>query len=275
MIITGGTGGMGLATARLMGHDHRIVLADLDQTRLDDAVRELTTAGVDASGVVCDITDKASVEQLFQRAEAAGSRVRAVVHAAGISPHMGSAERIARINATGTVHIARAFLARAADGDALVNVASTAGHSIPQFLARLRAFRLAEQRPEEFEQAIVSRARFVGRKLKPGLAYAISKKFVHWYSRFLAAEFGERGARVVSVSPGSFDTAMGRLEENHGAGELVKSAAIKRFGKPAEVAAVLAFCASEAPGYLTGVDILVDGGTKAGREFAKVRKKVR
>ncbi|WP_199748852.1 SDR family oxidoreductase [Amycolatopsis sp. WAC 01376] len=87
-------------------------------------------------------------------------------------------------------------------------------------------------------------------------------------SRFLAAEFGERGARVVSVSPGSFDTAMGRLEENHGAGDLVKSAAIKRFGRPEEVASVLAFCAGEAPGYLTGVDILVDGGTKARKEFS-------
>lgn len=61
---------------------------------------------------------------------------------------------------------------------------------------------------------------------------------------------------------------MGRLEEDHGAGDLVKSAAIKRFGKPEEIAAVIAFCASEAPGYLTGVDILVDGGTKAGKEFA-------
>ncbi|MGP9782386.1 SDR family NAD(P)-dependent oxidoreductase [Glutamicibacter sp. AOP12-B1-11] len=65
VIITGGTGGMGIATARLMGRDHRIVLADLDQTRLDNAVRELDMAGVEATGVVCDIADKASVEHLF------------------------------------------------------------------------------------------------------------------------------------------------------------------------------------------------------------------
>ncbi|WP_146114003.1 MULTISPECIES: SDR family oxidoreductase [unclassified Arthrobacter] len=48
----------------------------------------------------------------------------------------------------------------------------------------------------------------------------------------------------------------------------MKTAAIKRFGKPEDVTTVFAFCASEAPGYLTGVDILVDGGTKAGQEFA-------
>lgn len=72
----------------------------------------------------------------------------------------------------------------------LVNVASTAGHSVPKLLVPLRAFRLAEERPDDFEKAIVNRARFVGPRLKPGLAYAISKNFVHWYSRYLAARFG-------------------------------------------------------------------------------------
>jgi NAD(P)-dependent dehydrogenase (short-subunit alcohol dehydrogenase family) len=62
---------------------------------------------------------------------------------------------------------------------------------------------------------------------------------------------------------------MGRLEKDHGAADLLKVAAIKRFGRPDEVAAVLAFAASEAPGYLTGTDVLVDGGTRAGQEFRK------
>jgi NAD(P)-dependent dehydrogenase (short-subunit alcohol dehydrogenase family) len=55
-----------------MGHGHRIVLADLDRTRLDDAVRELTVAEVDAIGVVCDITDKASAVLAFCASEAPG-----------------------------------------------------------------------------------------------------------------------------------------------------------------------------------------------------------
>ncbi len=92
-------------------------------------------------------------------------------------------------------------------------------------------------------------------------------------SRYLAGSFGELEARVVSVSPGSFDTALGRPEENHGAGNLVKAAAIKRFCQPKEMAAVISFCASRAPGYLTGVDILNDGGTKAGQDFAKAQNK--
>lgn len=270
-VITGGTGGMGLATARILGAGHRIVLADLDQGRIDTAVSNLTAAGIDATGFVADITDRASVDRLLDAAAEGDHHVRAVVHTAGISPQMGSAERVAKINGTGTVNVARAFLSRAGDGDVLVNVASTAGHGLPKVVIPFRAFRLAERDPAAFERAIVSRARIAGKKLHSGFAYGISKAFVIWYTRSLAVAFGDKGARVLSVSPGSFDTAMGKLEKDHGASEFLKVAAIKRFGKPKEIASVLAFAASEAPGYLTGVDILVDGGTRAGQEFRKSR----
>lgn len=264
-LITGGTGGMGFATARLLGKDHRLILVDLRQDRLDAAVAELTATGVDARGVVCDITDANAVEGLFSDA----GRVHAVIHTGGISPQMGRPELIARVNGTGTVNIARAYLARAEEGDSLVCVASTAGHGLPSVLTPQRAFTWAERDPARFERAIVRRAAVVGKRLHSGLAYAISKRFVLWYVRSKAVAFGNRGARIVSVSPGSFDTAMGRLESDHGASEFLKVAAIKRYGRPEEVAAVLAFCASEGPGYLTGTDILVDGGTRAGQEFAR------
>ncbi|MFE4834562.1 SDR family NAD(P)-dependent oxidoreductase [Arthrobacter sp. NPDC056691] len=266
-VITGGTGGMGLATARILGRDHRIVIADLDQGRIDQAVSDLTGLGIDAIGFVCDITDGSAANRLFENAEEGGHHVRAVVHTAGISPQMGTPDRIARINGTGTVNIAQAFLKRASEGDALVNVASTAGHGLPKILIPFRSFRLAQTDPASFERVIVKRARVFGKKLHAGITYGLSKAFVIWYTRSLAGAFGSKGARVVSVSPGSFDTAMGKLEKDHGASEFLKVSAIKRFGHPEEIAAVLAFCASEAPGYLTGTDILVDGGTQAGQEF--------
>ncbi|GAA1444219.1 SDR family oxidoreductase [Leifsonia poae] len=268
-VITGGTGGMGMATARILGTDHRIVLADLNQERIDAAIVELSASGIDASGTVCDITDRASVEKLMVFAEAGDHHVRAVVHTAGVSPQMGSAQFVAHINAIGTVNVTEAFLARAAEGDALVNVASVAGHGLPKVLVPSGAFPKAASDPVAFEKIIVRRSRVFGKKLHSGLAYSFSKAFVIWYSRKQAAAFGARGARIVSVSPGSFDTAMGKLEADHGAADLLTFSAIKRFGKPEEVAAVLAFSASEAPGYLTGTDILVDGGTRAGQEFKK------
>jgi NAD(P)-dependent dehydrogenase (short-subunit alcohol dehydrogenase family) len=86
------------------------------------------------------------------------------------------------------------------------------------------------------------------------------QSFVVWYCKSQAARFGRQGARILSVSPGSIDTAMGRLEEQSGAGAMLDHAALRRFGKPEEIAELLAFCASEKASYLTGIDILCDGG---------------
>ncbi|MBD0323741.1 MAG: SDR family oxidoreductase [Aldersonia sp.] len=265
-IVTGGAGGMGLATARILGRDYRVVVSDVDQARLDDAVTELAGAGIDADSVVCDITDRASVDALFERAGASGP-IGAVVHAAGVSPQMGQAAKIIAINAVGTVNIAEASYAVAGEGFALVNVSSIAGHMLPALLVPKRTYRLASVDVDRFATKLTQRADRGPQAMRPGSAYSLSKNFVIWYSQAQAARFGAKNARILSVSPGSFDTEMGRLEEQSGAGKLVEFAALKRFGKPEEVAELLAFCASEKPGYLTGIDILCDGGTKAGLDW--------
>lgn len=84
-VITGGAGGMGLAAAKVLGRDHRIVIADLGQDRIDDAVKELSSLGITASGVVCDVTDEQSVHDLLLAAASEGNRVRAVIHTAGVN----------------------------------------------------------------------------------------------------------------------------------------------------------------------------------------------
>jgi NAD(P)-dependent dehydrogenase (short-subunit alcohol dehydrogenase family) len=262
-IITGGAGGMGLATARVIGPERHVVIGDVRADRLDEATAQLRAEGIENTPVTCDLTDRASVDALFARAAQVGD-VAAVVHTAGVSPQMGSAEMIIRINALGTVHVAEASLAVATDGFALVNVASIAGHMLPGFLVPTRTYRLALTDHERFARKLVRAASRGPKSMHPGSAYSLSKAFVIWYSRMRAADFGAKGARILSVSPGSFDTDMGRLEEKAGAGKLVEYAALKRFGQPEEIAELLAFCASPKASYLTGIDILCDGGTRAG-----------
>lgn len=265
VLITGGTGGMGLATAKIMGRDHNVVLADLSQERLDAAITELGSLGIAARGRICDITDLGSVQKLFAFAgDDPANRLRAVVHTAGVSPQMGDAAFIYRVNAMGTINIARTFLPLAGEGDALVNVASIAGHMTPSVMLPVRTFALVDTDLPKFEYKLNASSKIIPEKSRPGAAYSTSKAFVLWYTKHIAGAFGAKGARVVSVSPGTFDTEMGRLEEKSGSGKLIEYSAIKRYGRPEEVAEVLAFCASTAPGYLTGTDILVDGGTKAG-----------
>jgi NAD(P)-dependent dehydrogenase (short-subunit alcohol dehydrogenase family) len=254
---------MGLATAQIMGRDHKVVIADLNEERLGTAVDELAGGGVEAKGVVCDVTSRDSVEALFGAARDMGN-VRAVVHAAGLSPHMAPADQILRVNAVGTAYVGEASLRVAGDGFALVNVASFAAHTGPAFLNPRRTFRLVDADADRMGEKLTALVGRLPRSAQRGLAYSISKSFVVWYSAHMAEAFGAKGARVLSVSPGSIDTPMGRLEEDGGAGKLTEYAALKRFGRPEELAEVLAFCASDRPGYLTGVDILCDGGTKAG-----------
>jgi NAD(P)-dependent dehydrogenase (short-subunit alcohol dehydrogenase family) len=262
-IITGGAGGMGLATAKIMGADHHVVLADVNQERLDAAVAELRARGITAEAVVSDITDRASIDALFAKANASGE-LRAVVHTAGVSPQMGKPDFIVRINALGTINVANAALSAATEGFALVNVASIAGHTAPGILVSKKRNRLALTDPERLVRKMTAAAKVAPKGLRSGIAYGLSKQFVIWYSQTMAAAFGAKGARILSVSPGSFDTSMGRLEKKSGSERLLLAAALKRFGTPEEMAELLAFCASEKAGYLTGVDILNDGGTKAG-----------
>jgi NAD(P)-dependent dehydrogenase (short-subunit alcohol dehydrogenase family) len=152
----------------------------------------------------------------------------------------------------------------ASAGFALVNVASIAGHLMPSLLVPRRTYKLALTDPDRFAARLAARADRGPSSLRSASAYSLSKNFVIWYTRRIAADFGARGARVVSVSPGSFDTPMGRLEEKSGSARLLDYAALPRFGTPEEIAELLAFCASTRPGYLTGTDILCDGGTRAG-----------
>ena len=257
-VITGGGGGMGLATAKILGADHTVLLCDVDQPRLDVASDELRGLGINSETVVCDVTDRASVTHAATRASALGTVV-SVVHTAGLSPQMGTVEKIIAVNALGTVNVDEAFVPLAYEGFSIVNVASTAGHTALRLLSK-RDYARAASDPDHFLERAAGRCNRLPQKVRRGLAYGLSKNFVIWWSKQLATPLGAKGARIVSVSPGSFDTQMGRLEEAKGAGALAEHSALGRFGRVREIAEVLAFCASDKPGYLTGTDILVDGG---------------
>lgn len=266
VVITGGAGGLGLAAAKILGQSHRVVIADVNKDRIDSALTELANLKIKADGLVCDITNKKSVAELFSFANKK-SDLRAVVHAAGVSPLMGEPEFIIKINALGTINIVEAALKLAKPGFAVVNVASIAGHTAPGFLVSKKRNSLALTNPQVLLKKMTAASKLMPKSQRSGIAYSLSKQFVICYSAEMAARFGKKGARILSISPGSFDTEMGRLEKKSGSERLLIAAALKRFGTPTEMGELLAFCASEKAGYLTGVDILNDGGTKAGLNF--------
>ena len=134
---------------------------------------------------------------------------------------------------------------------------------LPESMLPTSKFPQALEDQDAFMHEMMAACNVFPEEARSGMAYAISKSFVRWYSTSQAERFNSRGLRIVSVSPGSIDTEMGRLEEQAGAGAMVTDAAVPRWGKPEEMAELLAFCASDKAGYLTGTDMLNDGGVIA------------
>ena len=263
-VITGGSSGMGLAAARRMAkRGFRLVLAARGRERLETAAAELAAQGADVTVCPCDISDRQSVDALAAFAAQQGD-VTTVLHIAGMSPHMGDAEAIMRGNALGTVHIHDAFYPVIEPGGCLVDTSSMSAYLAPEFIMPKGAFKLAADDREAFFRKMMARVNLLPKKSRPGAAYAISKYFVIWYARREAARFGARGVRVLSVTPGNFDTPMGKLEKDE-AGAYLKFNAIPRLGKPDEIAALFAAVSDPGMGYLTGTDILCDGGCVAGK----------
>ena len=112
---------------------------------------------------------------------------------------------------------------------------------------------------ENCYKKLVARAGIAPKGARPGLAYAISKHFVIWFAKTDAARFGAKNVRCLSVTPGNFDTPMGALESEQ-AEVFKKYSALKRNGGPEEIAALFAMLIDERLGFLTGTDIIMDGG---------------
>ncbi len=155
-------------------------------------------------------------------------------------------------------------------GSVIVDISSNSAYSLPGLMIPKKAYPLAETDEAAFLAALVKRSNLAKDVYqKNGFAYALSKNFVCWYSAKSAFELGEKGIRVVSLSPGLIATDMGEAEKEHG-GYLINFACEKRMGKPEELGFAIASLADERNGYLAGVDILCDGGSTRGqKEFRK------
>lgn len=267
-VITGGGSGMGLEAAKLM-KDKLVVLSGRTEAKLEKAVAELKELGITAYAKACDTSDRASVVALAEYAASLGE-IKNVINSAGLSPAMAKPETILRVNALGTVYINQEFSKRMNAGSVIVDVASNSAYILPNFLINTKVYALAETDEAKFLAKLLKKSSLAkGDYQRSGFAYSLSKNFVVWYAKKCAFEYGKKGVRVVSLSPGLIATDMGNLEAKDG-GMLIPFSAEERMGKPEELGFALATVADERNGYLAGVDVLVDGGSINGmKEFKK------
>lgn len=262
-VVTGGGSGMGLDTAKLIGkeQDMDIILVGRTVAKLEHAILELKEDGIHAESFPCDISNRESVEKLAAYAASKGN-VKTVIHAAGISPSMGNGDQIFKINALGTILMDTAFAEIMSAGSCILNVASMSAYMLPEDQLPTDIYPLALKDPDKFMEAALNVLHQLPPEQQGNIGYPISKNFVVWYTAKMAVKYGSKGIRIVSISPGTFSTPLGLAEGDAAAG-LAMIGALGRVGDPKEIATMMAFMTSDACSYLTGTDILYDGGTIA------------
>jgi len=257
-VITGGGSGMGLATASIMGKTHYVIICGRTVKKLEDAINNLKSKGIECEAYACDVSDRESVRKLAQHAKKSGN-VQAVIHAAGMSPHMGDAKKIMETNALGTIYMNMEFVKVMEAGSCIIDVSSMSAYLTPSIIMPKRLYKYSLEDESLFLKKVMKHINIFPKSVRSGVSYGISKHFAIWYSKKSALLYGDKGIRVVCVSPGNFETPMGKLEEEE-ASKFTKHAAIKRFGNSEEIAFLFSAIVDERNSYLTGLDILCDGG---------------
>lgn len=257
-VITGGAGGMGRAIAATLGADSPVLLADVDESGVQSAASDLRDHGAaDVEYQTVDITDRDAVDELVATAASMGT-LESLVHTAGLSPTMGAPERILDVNLVGTARLLDAFLDLAEDGTVAIAFASNSGYFVPRDGPHTTLLRdpLA---PDATEKLL----RLTGDDA--GSAYAFSKRGVQLLVEERADRWARHGARLLSLSPGIIETSMARQEAevHEQMRQMVDRAPLRRRGEPDEIASVVEFLVGDGASYMTGVDVLVDGGATA------------
>lgn len=260
-IITGGGGGIGLAAAKLLGQEYYIIIADRNRSKLAKALNELNELHLEAEAMIVDVSSSSMVKELAQRAQKLGE-VKIVIHAASISASKGDPEMIMRVNTLGTINVNSIFYAFMGYNSCIIDISSLSAYLLPKLFIPKKNYRFSQSAPEKFLHKMLYRVALFPEKYKSQIAYDISKNFVSWYVKKDAARFGEKGVRILSVSPGSFEIEPGKIEQA-GWHDYIQYSALKRVGKVEEIACLIAHLADEKCGYLTGTDIICDGGLLA------------
>ena len=262
-IVTGAGRGIGAAcAARMVGKVDVVVLADLDGDAAAEVAGQLTTSDARCEAVGVDISDAAAVARLAGIAADHGT-LAMVAHVAGISPTMATWDRMLSVDLVGTALIVDAVRPLAVAGSAVVCVASMAAQLIASqadpAIDRIIDLPLAPTLLDDYMAALGPAGE------DPGMAYAWAKRGVRRLVEREASAFGSVGARICSVSPGNVDTPMGRqeFEGQPAMRQLDSLAPLGRSGRADEIAMVIDFLLSDRASFMTGTDVLVDGGVCA------------
>jgi glucose 1-dehydrogenase len=242
VVITGAAAGIGLACAqRFAAEGAKVVLADVQETRGEEAAEAIQESGGEALFVGCDVGDKAQVEALFERCRAAFGPVDCAIANAGI------------------LHVADFLDFEEEDFDRVLRVNLKGVFLTGQAAARQM---VAEGRSGTIINMSSVNAILAIPAITP---YVVAKGGVNQLTKVMAIALADKGIRVNGIGPGSIETEVFKAvaDNPEALNKILSRTPLERVGRPEEVASVAVFLASEESSYITGQTIYPDGGRLA------------
>lgn len=262
VILWTGAGQIGMAIARRIGYGKKIVVGDKNIENANTIAKIMNDAGFDVEWVECDISSRESILNLIKKGQEYGE-IAMLINSAGVSPSQAPIERILHVDLYGTAVLLEEVGKVIKKGGTGVTISSQSGHRMEQLGAVIDE-QLATTPTEELLNLDVLQPENIKDTLH---AYQLAKRCNEKRVMAESVKWGERGARINSISPGIIVTPLAIDEFNGIRGDFYKNMFAKcpagRPGTADEVANVAELLMSEKGAFITGADFLIDGGATA------------
>lgn len=270
VILWTGAGQIGMAIARRIGSGKKIIIGDKNTANAEAIAKIMAEAGFDVEWIECDISSRDSILDLIHKGQEYGE-ISALINAAGVSPSQAPIEAILKVDLYGTAVLLEEVGKVIKNGGAGVTISSQSGHRMKQLTPE--EDRLLATTPTE---ELLSLEMLQPAKIHDTLhAYQLAKRCNEKRVMFEACCWGERGARINSISPGIIVTPLALDEFNGPRGDFYKNMFANcpagRPGTADEVANVAELIMNESGTFITGSDFLIDGGATASYFYGKLQ----
>lgn len=270
VLLWAGAGQIGMAIARRIGAGKKIVVGDKKLENAEATAKIMNEAGFDVVPVSMDLSDKESILDFVRTGQTYGE-IAMLINAAGVSPSQASIETILKVDLYGTAVLLHEVGKVIKEGGVGVTISSQSGHRMPQLTAAEDEL-LACTPPEELLSLEILQPENIRDSLH---AYQMAKRCNEKRVMYESVKWGEKGARINSISPGIIVTPLALDEFNGVRGDFYKNMFAKcpagRPGTADEVANVAELLMGEKGAFITGTDFLCDGGATASYFYGSLR----
>ncbi len=259
VILLAGAGQIGMAIARRIGYGKKIIIGDKKKENVETIAKIMNEAGFDVEPVICDISSRKSILEFIKKGQDYGE-IAYLINAAGVSPSQAPIEAILKVDLYGTAVLLEEVGKVIKEGGCGITISSQSGHRMKQ-LTPSEDEQLATTPTEELLNLDILQSENIENTLH---AYQLAKRCNEKRVMYEAVKWGERKARINSISPGIIVTPLAIDEFNGPRGDFYKNMFAKcpagRPGTADEVANVAELLMSDKAEFITGSDFLIDGG---------------